>query len=151
MARSPLGSGSGRGNRPKNPFGPSVRKTNPLGARAAKPPKPSHLDKPKNYGQAASNQALALQALAERRCLTFQYDGLPRVAEVHTVGFTTADRPAMNVWQVDGQSEDGPIPDWRTFCFDECFNVGLSDLPSAAPRPDFKKGAKQFRRIIAEA
>lgn len=57
----------------------------------------------------------------------------------------------MNVWQIDGESEDGSIPDWRTFCFDECFDVRLTDLASAAPRPEFKKGARQFRRIIAEA
>jgi len=35
-------------------------------------------------------------------------------------------------------------------CFDECFNMGLSDLPSTAPRPDYRKGHKLFQRIDAE-
>jgi len=56
----------------------------------------------------------------------------------------------MSAYQVDGQSKTPPIPDWRLFCFDECFDVGLTNIPSTAPRPDFKKGAKQFRRIDGE-
>ncbi len=63
---------------------------------------------------------------------------------------TLADRPAMSAFQVDGKSNTPPIPDWRLFCFDECFNVALSDLPSSGPRPEYKKGAKQFHRIDAE-
>ncbi|MBS0255816.1 MAG: hypothetical protein JSS36_11575 [Proteobacteria bacterium] len=56
----------------------------------------------------------------------------------------------MSVYQVDGQSNSPPIPDWRLFCFDECFDVRLTNVPSAAPRPQYKKGAKQFKRIDAE-
>lgn len=56
----------------------------------------------------------------------------------------------MSVWQIDGESNTPPIPDWRLFCFDECFNVALSDIPSKAPRPEYKKGAKQFRSIDRE-
>ena len=56
----------------------------------------------------------------------------------------------MSAYQIDGQSNTPPIPDWRHFCFDECFDVRLLDLPSCAPRPQYKKGAKQFRRIDAD-
>jgi len=107
-------------------------------------------DKPKNHVQAGANLTAAQEALARKVCLSFIYDGLPRVVEVHTVGFTRADRAAMNVWQVDGASEDGPIPDWRTFCFDECFDVGLTEMVSQAPRAGFRRGAKQFARILVE-
>jgi hypothetical protein len=106
--------------------------------------------KPKNVAEATSNQELALQALARGVCLSLRYDGLPRIVEVHTVGITQANRPAMSAFQVDGQSDSGPIPDWRLFCFDECFEVALTDLPARPPRPEYKKGAKQFVRIIAE-
>jgi len=88
--------------------------------------------------------------LVEARRLNLTYDLLPRVVEVHTIGITTAGRPAMSVWQVDGQNNTPPIPDWRFFCFDKCWDVAVSNLPSLAPRPQYKKGAKQFRRIIAE-
>lgn len=106
--------------------------------------------KPKNIAQAAANRIAAVQALDSSVCLSMIYDGLPRVVEVHTVGTTPKFRQAMSVWQVDGQSKTPPIPDWRLFCFDECFNVALTDIPSRAPRPGYKKGAKQFRKIDRE-
>lgn len=108
------------------------------------------LYKPKNISEANTNRALALEALDKALCLSLTYDGLLRIVEVHTVGTTTAFRQAMSVWQVDGQSNTPPIPDWRLFCFDQCFNVSLLDIPSTAPRPKYKKGAKQFRSIDRE-
>ena len=56
----------------------------------------------------------------------------------------------MSAWQIDGQSNSHPVPGWGLFCFDECFNVALSDFPSPPPPSDYSKGAKQFKRIIAE-
>lgn len=141
MAKNPFG----------NPFRPA-RQPAPFGGRPAKVGRPAVVkpEKPKNHMQAGSNLTAAQEALARGVCLSFSYDGLPRVVEVHTVGFTRADRAAMNVWQVDGASEDGPIPDWRTFCFDECFDVRLTDMASEAPRQGFRRGAKQFARILVE-
>lgn len=104
----------------------------------------------KNPTQAAANHSLAIEAIDKRLCLTLNYHGCARVAEVHTVGTTTRGRPAMSVYQVDGQANEATIPDWQLFCFDECFNVALSDRPSDAPRPKYEKGAKQFRRIDRE-
>jgi len=144
-----------------SPFGPRTTKS-PFATPAPARPKPfagfkplkaaakPEREWPKNGFEAHGNHTLAIEALRAGVCLAFNYHDLRRTVEVHTVGTTTAGRPAMSVYQVDGESEDGPIPDWRTFCFDECFDVRLSDLPSSGPRPDFKKGAKQFRRIDAE-
>lgn len=106
--------------------------------------------KPKNLAESANNRLLAIKAIDSGVCLSLTYDRLPRTVEVHTVGTTTAFRPAMSVWQVDGQSNTPPIPDWRLFCFDECFDVALTNIPSMAPRPQYKKGAKQFRKIDRE-
>ena len=107
-------------------------------------------NKPKNIEQAATNRALAIEALDKALCISMTYDGLHRVVEVHTVGTTTALRQAASGWQVDGQSNTPPIPDWRLFCFDECFDVKLTTIPSKAPRPQYKKGAKQFGKIDRE-
>ncbi|WP_143102853.1 hypothetical protein [Rhizobium sp. NFR07] len=106
--------------------------------------------KPKNISQANSNKAAAMDALGKGVCLSITYNGLPRVVEVHTVGTSSAFRAAMSVLQVDGQSSTAPIPDWRLFCFDECFDVELTDISSKAPRPGYKRGAKQFRKIEGE-
>jgi hypothetical protein len=103
---------------------------------------------PKNQFEAARNRELALEAL--RRSLSFDYHDCRRIGEVHTVGTSLKDRPSMSVYQVDGQCNDTTIPGWAYFCFDECFNVSLTDRPAFPPRPDYSKGAKNFRRIDAE-
>jgi len=97
-----------------------------------------------------TNRSLAIEALEKAVCLKLDYHGRPRIAEVHTVGATTKGRPAMSVYQVDGQANAATIPDWQLFCFDECFNVALSDRPSLAPRAQYEKGSKQFGRIDRE-
>lgn len=112
-----------------------------------KQPKP---ERPKNASGAAANREKAISALCQKLCLALTYDGLPRIVEVHTVGTTRADRPAMSVYQVGGQTHEGSVTDWRTMCFDECFDVALSDNPSAAPRPNYRRGAKTFKRIDFE-
>ncbi|MFC3309566.1 hypothetical protein [Blastomonas aquatica] len=105
---------------------------------------------PKNPLAAAKSRQDALLALAQRRCLTFTYHGCYRVVGVFTVGLTQAGRPAMSAWQIDGQSNSGTVPKWGLFCFDECFDVALSDLPMPTQPADYSKGAKQFRIIDAE-
>lgn len=115
--------------------------------RPAKQPK---REKPKNTLAAASNRTAAVDALRKGICLTLTYDDLPRMVEVHTVGISKAERPAMSCYQVGGQSNEGQPLGWRMMCFDECFNVQLSNYPSNAPRPGYRKGAKTFARIEAE-
>lgn len=113
-------------------------------------PKPAEVIKPKNFVQAGHDKHLAISALETGVSLSLTYDGLHRMVEVHAVGVTTAGRPAMSAYQVDGQSNTPPIPDWRLFCFDECFDVALTTIKSNAPRAGYKKGAKSFRKIDAE-
>jgi hypothetical protein len=131
MARKPT---FGGWKPPKNPF------------KAFKPIKPEW---PKNRLPNGLPD-LAIRALREGRCLAFQYHGCFRVVGVFTVGLTQANRPAMSAWQVDGQANDIAIPGWGIFCFDECFDVALSDHPTPPAPSDYRKGAKQFRVIHAE-
>ena len=113
-------------------------------------PKAFKIEPKKNPFEAQANKQKALTALATGRRLTLTYLDCYRVVDVYTVGTSTADRPAMSVFQVDGQSNTPPIPDWRFFCFDECFDVAVSDITASPAQPDFKKGAKQFKSIDAE-
>lgn len=133
--------------KPSNPFGswPPKKAHNPFAA-----PKLTKPFAKKNHLEAGQNHSLALEALRSGVCLTLTYDDCRRIVEVHTVGTTTPGRPAMSVYQVDGETNTLPISGWRLFCFDKCFNVALSDSPSTAPRADYKKGAKQFKRIDGE-
>lgn len=106
--------------------------------------------KPKNTFGTRANREIALEALRRGVVLRLDYDGLPRFVEVHTVGDTRAGRPAMSVYQVDGQSHEYPPVGWRLMCFDECFNVGLTGIRSSAPHPEYSKRSRQFSRIDAE-
>jgi hypothetical protein len=118
--------------KPPNPF------------KAPKQPKP---EKPKNLWGAAGNREKALQAGRARVCLSLRYDGLPRMVEIQVVGTTLKDRPAMRVYQVDGQSNSTPTVDWRLFCFDECFDVSVTQRQAAPPRSDKNNRDKGFKRI----
>ena len=123
---------------------------------AFKPPKrtgklaPIKDEWPKNFMMTDVNRGLALTALERGVCLAFDYHGCHRIVGVFTVGLTQANRPAMSAWQVDGQSNEISIPGWGTFCFDECFNVALSDRPAPPAPADYRKGAKNFSRIDRE-
>lgn len=132
-----------RGTKRPTPFGGK-----PL--RGFGKPKPIKQEWPKNVMEADANRGLAIAALGRRVCLTLNYHGCHRVIGVFTVGLTQANRPAMSAWQVDGQSNEMTVPGWGMFCFDECFDVALSDHPMPAAPADYCKGAKQFIRIDAE-
>lgn len=134
MAKSGFGGG----------FGKPFKATRPKASKKIEP------EWPKNNFGAAQSRTLAIEALRNTVCLAFDYHGCHRIVEVHTVGTSLKDRPSMSVFQVDGQCNDTTIPGWAFFCFDECFNVALTDRPAFPPRPDYSKGAKQFRRIDAE-
>jgi len=92
---------------------------------------------------------MAVAALRAGVCLGFVYNGRRRLAEVHAVGVNTQGHAAMSTFQVEGDSGSGPIPDWRSFRLDACSEAALSDVPSRAPRPDFRPG-HGFRRIDAQ-
>ena len=86
--------------------------------RPAKAPRKNVPPRHKNPFEQARNQELANEALRDSICLRITYESLPRLVGVHTVGITTAGRPGMSVYQVDGEAKDGPVPNWRLFCFD---------------------------------
>lgn len=104
-------------------------------------------EKPKNLLGAAGNRDMALRAGKAKVCLSLTYDGLPRVVEIQVVGTTLKNRPAMRVYQVDGQSHSTPAVDWRLFCFDECFNVSVTQRQASPPRSDKNNRDKGFKRI----
>ena len=127
--------------KPANPYAFKRARAAPKAIKPVKATNP--------YG-AAQNRDLALAALRGGVRLTLTYENLMRVVDVYTIGLTTRRRPAMSAFQVDGYSHSFPMTDWRLFCFDECFDVSVTNIPRSPTHPDYKKGAKQFIRIDAE-
>lgn len=92
----------------------------------------------------------AREAIEKRLCLELTYDGLVRVVEVHAVGESSAGHLVMRVWQVEGGSSSNERLGWKMLRLDEARSLVLSGVPSCAPRPGFKRGDKQMRKILAE-
>lgn len=121
---------------------------NPWNSKAPASPFPTaKSEKRKNTWEACANREKAIQAGRSHVCLSLTYDGLPRIVEIQVVGTTLKDRPAMRVYQVDGQSNSSTTADWRLFCFDECFDVSLTQRQATGPRSDQNDRDKGFERI----
>jgi hypothetical protein len=59
--------------------------------------------------------AILREAIRDHRQVAFTYHGLPRKACPHFLGLKADGAPAMLAYQFGGQSESGPIPEWRCF------------------------------------
>lgn len=90
------------------------------------------------------------EALKSGRRLEVRYDGYVRVVEVHTTGITTADNPAMRVWQVRGGSVSNEPVGWKVLLLNEAISYGVLDEKSDAPRRGYKKGDRLFTRIFCQ-
>ena len=92
----------------------------------------------------------ACEALAKGVCLRVAYDGFFRIGEVHAVGISTAGHPVMRVWQVRGGSVHGQPVGWKLLRLDEATGVALTDEPSGAPRPRYRRGDREMATIICQ-
>jgi hypothetical protein len=104
---------------------------------------------------AAAHAALAQQwcgtacvALESSRCLEIRYENCTRVVEVHRVGISPHGAHILAGWQLSGLA--GERPGWKLLNLDEALELNLTDTPSRAPRPDYRRGAKQFIGIICQ-
>lgn len=90
-------------------------------------------------------------ALEEGATAHFDYDGKPRVVEVHAIGTSTKDGSAiMRGFQVAGEA-GRPLPIWGLYTIDKMEALTLSMLPlSEAPREGYKMHDKQMATIIAQ-
>ena len=55
---------------------------------------------------------LIRQAIAERRIVSFRYNGQRRIGEPHLLGLAQG-RARLLVYQTEGSSQNGPYPRWR--------------------------------------
>jgi hypothetical protein len=92
----------------------------------------------------------ACQALRSGVCLEIQYDGYIRVVEVHAVGFSTAGKALMRVWQVSGGSVSGEPSGWKLLRLDETRGVSLTSEVSQAPRRGYKPNDPAMTRVACQ-
>ena len=92
----------------------------------------------------------AVEALEKGCVLELRYSGFSRWVEVHTAGTLTTNHPGMRVWQVRGGSVSNEPVGWKLMRLDEAFSAHVTDEPSAAPRPRYKRGDPAFSVIRAQ-
>jgi hypothetical protein len=87
----------------------------------------------------------ACEALRTGKRLALNYDGFPRVVEVHAVGRTQENNWVMRVWQVRGGSVHNEPVGWKLMRLDEASSGRMLDNEvSNAPRTGYKRGDMQM-------
>jgi hypothetical protein len=90
----------------------------------------------------------AYEAIEKGKCLEAKYERYTRIVEVHRVGISPVGKRILSGWQIQGPENERV--GWKLLCLDEPISVTLTDIPSLAPRPDYRRGAKNFVGIICE-
>ena len=97
-----------------------------------------------------NNYIVLVSAIKEMRFVTFNYDGLDRVVECATLGYTTAGMPAIRGYQPAGDTHSGTVPCWRLFRIDKIQGLVLTEEHFYSEPPFYKKSDPAFSRIDAE-
>jgi hypothetical protein len=92
--------------------------------------------------------SVACDALEQAKCLQIEYESFARIVEVHRVGVSPCGDHILSGWQIRGR--DGERAGWKLLNLEEPISLTLTDIPSLAPRPDYRRGAKQFIGIICQ-
>jgi hypothetical protein len=101
-------------------------------------PKPGFVDR----------MALACDAIESAKCLEIGYRDYARIVEVHRVGVGRCGEHILSGWQIRGPAQERA--GWKLLNLDEAESVILTEIASRAPRPDYRRGAKQFIGIICQ-
>jgi hypothetical protein len=95
-----------------------------------------------------SDCLIACDAIDQGKCLELVYETFSRIIEVHRVGISPAGAHIVSGWQIRGPRFERV--GWKLLNLDEPLGLKLTDIPSQAPRPDYRRGAKQFVGILSQ-
>ena len=95
-----------------------------------------------------SDYLIACDAIDQGKCLELVYENFSRIIEVHRVGISPAGAHIVSGWQIRGPRHERV--GWKLLNLDEPISLTLTDIPSQAPRPDYRRGAKQFVGILSQ-
>lgn len=87
-------------------------------------------------------------AIAERRLISFELDGLPRIAEPHDYGVSKGVLQLF-FYQVGGKSSSGAPLGWRTAVISKVSGIKVLERRFAGPRPAPSGRHKHWDELIA--
>jgi len=106
-----------------------------------------------SHSHAASSSAtrdLLIQAIGERRVLTFVYRGHARTVEPHACGVTAKGEAVLHGYQTAGGSASRPPPGWRTFAIGEIRDVALGAETFPGARDGYSANELRLDPLWAE-
>lgn len=118
----------------------SLTAAEPLVPTPARPEAPSQ----------AATRDLLLQAINERRVLTFDYRGHARTVEPHACGVSTKGEAVLHGYQTAGGSASRPPPGWRTFSLAEIRDVALGAETFPGARDGYSPNELRLDPLWAE-
>lgn len=90
-------------------------------------------------------------AIRDRTLISFTYDGLPRVVQPATYGYTTADNLALRGVLVQGDSKRNSIPCWELYKESKMVDlVALGQHFDAFAVPGYTRDDSGFKQIITQ-
>jgi hypothetical protein len=90
-----------------------------------------------------------IEAIRNRKILSFSYNGLFRVVEPHTVGLSRAGRPALSCYQIKGLHVK-PGHEWDFCVLSNIHDLKLTGEVFLNPRYGYKRGDSRMLTIYAE-
>ena len=87
------------------------------------------------------------QSIAQRRLLTFSYDGSVRVVEPHVYGVDAHGEALLSAYQVSGGSVSGQPEGWKFFRMHKMLGLRALDRHFSGPRPDYQHDDAVFATI----
>lgn len=103
-----------------------------------------------------STDELAVASLIARSMdsglsLQLNYDGEPRLVEVHALGVSKAGKPCFRGYQVAGGSHSGEFEGWKMFSLGKVSEMPkLLDIHVEGPRDGYQKGDKGMIQVVKE-
>lgn len=92
---------------------------------------------------------IASKAMKLQKPLQLEYDGLPRLVEVHCIGISKAGRPSLRVYQTEGETLRGDSVGWKLLTIGKILSPPkLIDAASFAPREGYQPNDLGMVEII---
>lgn len=95
------------------------------------------------------NQAIC-KAIAEKRLLSFTYEGFNRIVEPHTYGVTTAGNEAIRCYQVRGSGSDGRSTGWHLMTLSKISFLSFLEETFPKPRDNYRRNDRDMSAIYAQ-
>ncbi len=93
---------------------------------------------------------ILVQAIGERRLITFTYRGHLRVVEPHAYGCNAKGDAILLAFQIEGSSASRPPPGWRTFSAGAIEALKLGDRSFAQARDGYSPNELRLSPLWAE-